>query len=128
MDDEPSSMSVDCGFVYTTDQLVKNLCYSHEKCSPFKIHHCVMLKRFSNGLIDRNIDASVFEELKKFNFKTDLVNNYIINVLDYEFVVVDHDLTTIHILDAATKNKLGHLNVSMKQDDNRILIITAFVI
>ncbi|UZE89792.1 hypothetical protein [Parapoynx stagnalis nucleopolyhedrovirus] len=125
--DDPS-MSVDCGFVYTTDQLLKNLCFNHEKCAPFKIHHCVMLKRLSNGLIDRNVDASVYEELKKFNFKIDLLNNYIINVLDYEFVVVDHDLTTIHILDAATKNKLGHLNVSVKQDDNQILLITAFVI
>lgn len=125
---EQQNMCTDGGFVHTTDELLKNICFNHEKCAPFKMHHCVMLKRLSNGLVDKNIDLSVFDELKKFNFKIDRLNNYITNVFDYEFVILEHDLSVVHILDAQTKNKLGHLNISVKQDDNHVLIITAKVI
>jgi hypothetical protein len=122
---ETQSVGVGSAFVHTTDDLLKNVCFNHEKCAPFKMHHCVMLKRLSNGLVDKNIDASVFNELKKFNFKIDITNNYITNVLDYQFVILENDLSTVHILETQTKNKLGHLNVSVKQDDPQILIITA---
>lgn len=110
-------------FEFTTDDLLKNLPFSSVKCSPFKLHHYVQLKLLSNGVIDKCIDK--IEELEKFNFKIDPERRSISNVLDYEFVVIDHDLSTVHIINAETRKKIGHLNVSLQQNDPNILSISA---
>lgn len=118
-------MCVEGGFTFTTDELLKNLVYSSGKCAPFKLHHYAILKHLSKGVIDKRVDAMALDELKKFNFKIDMERRYISNVLDYEFVVLDHDLSTVHVVDAETRSKLGHLNVSLHQNDRNALLISA---
>ncbi|AGR57147.1 hypothetical protein [Choristoneura rosaceana nucleopolyhedrovirus] len=108
-------------FEFTTDNLLKNLPFNSAKCAPFKLHHYAQLKLLSNGAIDKRVNA--IDELKKFNFKIDPERRYICNVLDYEFIVLDHDLSIVHVVDADTRRKLGHLNVSLNQNDT--LSITA---
>jgi hypothetical protein len=112
-------------FVYTTDDLLKNLTFSSLKCAPFKLHHYAILKHLSNGVVDKIVDDASVNELKKFNFKIDLKRRYIINVLDFEFVVLDHDLSTVYVIDAETRVKLGYLNVSLHQNDHNALLISA---
>lgn len=46
-------------------------------------------------------------------------------MLDYEFVILDHDLSIVHVVDAETRRKLGQLNVSLHQNDRTALIISA---
>lgn len=125
MEDINVSMCVDREFTFTTDDLLKNISFNHTKCAPFKFQHYVTLKRLSNGLLDKTVDVSALEELKKFNFKIDRLSNYITNIFEYEFVVLEHDLSIVHILNAETKNKLGHLNVSFNHNDGNVLLITS---
>ena len=63
-------------------------------------------------------------ELQKFNFKIDRLTNYISNIFENEFVVLEHDLSTVHVINAETKTKLGHINVSLNQNDANVLILT----
>lgn len=123
MDDALQHTCAENAFVFTTDDLLKNLPFSSSKCSPFKLHHYAQLKLLSNGVIDKRVAAT--DELRKFNFKIDLERRYISNVLDYEFVVLDHDLSTVHVVDAGTRRKLGRLNVSLHQTDPEALVISA---
>ncbi|ANF29759.1 ORF-111 [Catopsilia pomona nucleopolyhedrovirus] len=112
-------------FAHTTDDLLKNISFSHFKCAPFKLHHYVTLKRLSNGVIDnKSLDANAADELKKFNFKIDQSTKYISNIFEYEFVILEHDLSVVHVLDANTKIKLGHLNVSLNNNDANVLLLT----
>ncbi|QDL56991.1 hypothetical protein QKQ66_gp119 [Dione juno nucleopolyhedrovirus] len=110
-------------FAFTTDDLLKNLPFNSAKCAPFKLHHYAQLKMLANGAIHKRVDA--MDELKKFNFKIDPERRFICNVLDYEFVVLDHDLSTVHVVDAETRRKLGHLNVSLHQNEHDTLLIFA---
>ncbi|AOT85580.1 cyun122 [Cyclophragma undans nucleopolyhedrovirus] len=120
------NMCLDDGpFVYTTEDLLKNLTFSSGKCAPFKFEHYAILKRLSNGILHKAIDASVLDELKKFNFKIDRLTGYITNIFEYEFVVLDHDLSVVHVVNAESKIKLGHLNVSINSNDPTLLLITA---
>ncbi|AGR57000.1 hypothetical protein [Choristoneura occidentalis alphabaculovirus] len=115
MEDVSPNACTDGAFAFTTDDLLKNLPFNFAKCAPFKLHHYAQLKLLSNGAIDKRVNA--IDELKKFNFKIDNERRYICNVLDYEFVVLDHDLSIVHVVDAETRRKLGHINVSLDQSD-----------
>ncbi|AAP29828.1 unknown [Choristoneura fumiferana multiple nucleopolyhedrovirus] len=115
MEDASPNACTDGAFAFTTDDLLKNLPFNFAKCAPFKLHHYAQLKLLSNGAIDKRVNA--IDELKKFNFKIDNERRYICNVLDYEFVVLDHDLSIVHVVDAETRRKLGHINVSLDQSD-----------
>ncbi|BBU37592.1 hypothetical protein [Choristoneura diversana nucleopolyhedrovirus] len=123
MEDASPNACTDGAFAFTTDDLLKNLPFSFAKCAPFKLHHYVQLKLLSNGIIDKHVNA--IDELKRFNFKIDKERRYISNVLDYEFVVLDHDLSIVHVVDAETRRKLGHINVSLNQNDFDTLSISA---
>ncbi|ABF50345.1 unknown [Antheraea pernyi nucleopolyhedrovirus] len=112
-------------FTFTTDDLLKNLPFSSSKCAPFKLHHYAILRHLSNGALDKCVDAAALAELGKLNFKIDPEKRYITNVLDYEFVVLDHDLSTVHVVNAETRCKIGHLNVSLRQNDASALLISA---
>ncbi|AGA16180.1 hypothetical protein [Thysanoplusia orichalcea nucleopolyhedrovirus] len=125
MNDSIANMCVDGAFAYTADDLLKNLHFSHAKCAPFKLQNYITLRRLSNGLLDKSVDVSSFSELEKFNFKIDRLSNYILNIFEYEFVVLEHDLSTVYVINADTKAKLGHLNVSLNQNDGNVLILTA---
>ncbi|AVA31207.1 ac26 [Oxyplax ochracea nucleopolyhedrovirus] len=125
MENETDSASTfNNAFAYTTDDLLKNVTFSFTKCAPFKLYHYVSLKKLSNGIIDKYIDESVFVELQKLNFKIDRLINYITNIFDYEFVVLNHDLSVVHVLNAATKEKIGQFNVSLNNNDINVIIIT----
>ena len=125
MEDVSINVCAESAFVYTTDDLLKNLTFSSTKCAPFKLHHYAILKHLSNGIIDKIVDDASVNELKKFNFKIDFKRRYITNVLDFELVVLEHDLSTVHVINAETRVKLGHLNVSLHQNDRNALVISA---
>ncbi|AJD09269.1 hypothetical protein [Condylorrhiza vestigialis mutiple nucleopolyhedrovirus] len=125
MEDVSINVCAESAFVYTTDDLLKNLTFSSGKCAPFKLHHYAILKHLSNGIVDKIIVDDSVNELKKFNFKIDSKKRYITNVLDFELIVLDHDLSTVHVINAETRVKLGHLNVSLHQNDPNALIISA---
>nr|WRK22998.1 hypothetical protein [Bombyx mori nucleopolyhedrovirus]WRK23136.1 hypothetical protein [Bombyx mori nucleopolyhedrovirus]WRK23412.1 hypothetical protein [Bombyx mori nucleopolyhedrovirus]WRK23550.1 hypothetical protein [Bombyx mori nucleopolyhedrovirus]WRK23688.1 hypothetical protein [Bombyx mori nucleopolyhedrovirus] len=124
MDDSVVSMCVDNAFAYTTDDLLKNISFSHSKCAPFKLQNYTVLKRLSNGFIDKSVDVCSISELQKFNFKINRLTSYISNIFEYEFVVLEHNLSTVHVINAETKTKLGHINVSLNQNDPNVLILT----
>lgn len=123
MEPRPLATCADDAFAFTTEDLLKNLPFSTARCAPFKLHHYAQLKLLSNGIVDKDVDA--LGELKKFNFKIDPERRLIFNVLDYEFVVLDHDLSTVHVVDAESRRKLGHLSVSLQQNEPRALLVAA---
>nr|AXE72149.1 hypothetical protein [Anticarsia gemmatalis multiple nucleopolyhedrovirus] len=125
MEDVSIDVCAEGAFVYTTDDLLKNLTFSSSKCAPFKLHHYAILKHLSNGIVDKIVDDASVDELKKFNFKIDFKRRYITNVLDFELIVLDHDLSTVYVINAETRVKLGHLNVSLNQNDRNALIFSA---
>ncbi|ABL75969.1 Mv-ORF17 peptide [Maruca vitrata nucleopolyhedrovirus] len=125
MDESVASMCVNNALEYTADDLLKNIPFSHSKCAPFKLHNYTVLKRLSNGFIDKSVEPCSIGELQKFNFKIDRLTNYISNIFEYEFVVLEHDLSTVHVVNTETKTKLGHLNVSLNQNDANVLTLTA---
>ncbi|USC25878.1 hypothetical protein [Palpita vitrealis nucleopolyhedrovirus] len=128
MNDSESGMCVDNVFAYSADDLLKNISFNHSKCAPFKLQHYTVLKRLSNGVIDKSIDASCINELQKLNFKINKQNNYISNIFEYEFVILEHDLSVVHIIIAETKTKFGHLNVSLDQNDSNVIFLIATLI
>ncbi|AAK85598.1 hypothetical protein [Epiphyas postvittana nucleopolyhedrovirus] len=111
-------------FTFTAEDLLKNLPFNSVKCAPFKLHHYAILKHLSNGVIDKTLDTATLNELKKFNFKIDSKKSYITNVLDYELVVLDYDLSTVYVVNAETRAKLGHMNVSLHQSDRLLISVT----
>nr|AFS52000.1 DekiORF123 [Dendrolimus kikuchii nucleopolyhedrovirus] len=111
-------------FIYTTEDLLKNLTFSSSKCAPFKFEHYAILKRLSNGMVQKAIDPASWDELRKFNFKIDRLTGYITNIFEYEFVVLDHNLSEVHVLNAESKILLGQLNVSINGDDPTVISIT----
>ncbi|AKN81072.1 hypothetical protein [Lonomia obliqua multiple nucleopolyhedrovirus] len=111
-------------FAYTTDDLLKNIHFNSTKSAPFRYNHFITLKRLSNGLLDKKINTLALEEFKKLNFKIDHSINYITNIFDFEFIILDFDLSIVHILNSGTKRKIGHLNVSINNNDSNELIIT----
>nr|UIX56238.1 HycuOrf-113 hypothetical protein [Hyphantria cunea nucleopolyhedrovirus]UIX56384.1 HycuOrf-113 hypothetical protein [Hyphantria cunea nucleopolyhedrovirus] len=123
MEDTLPNTCLESAFAFTTDDLLKNLPFNSVKCAPFKLHHYVLLKLISNGIVDKRVEG--MDELKKFNFKIDPERRFICNVLDYEFVILDHDLSIVHVVDAETRRKLGHLTVSLHQNDRSALTISA---
>lgn len=122
MNDATPNMCTDDVFAFTAEDLLKNLSFNSVKCAPFKLHHYAQLKMLSNGMIDKRINE--MDELKKFNFKIDPERRYISNVLDYEFVVFDHDLSIVHIVNAETRLKLGHINVALNQNNELLISVT----
>ena len=111
-------------FVFTAEDLLKNIPFDRTKCSPFKLKHYMALKHLSNGFLDNNIfDSSAYGELKKLNFKIDHLKRYIINNFEYEFVILEYDFSIIHVLNADTKSKIGHLNVSIDENNDKLSII-----
>ena len=68
----------------------------------------------SKGLVPTNVNDDAFAELGKLRFKIDPVTRYVRNILDYQFVVKDNDMTTVYVTNPETKALVGVLRINFE--------------
>ncbi|AAR28796.1 ORF32 [Leucania separata nucleopolyhedrovirus] len=94
---------------YTSHDLLKNTPYSSKLELSFDRYMNVIY--LSKGLVPINVDENTLGELAKINFKIDPVTRYVSNILDYEFVVKDYDVTVVYVINPKNKVRLGTMRI-----------------
>ena len=99
---------------FTTNNLLNNACFSAKLYRKFE--HYNLLINLSKGLIPHTFNAHSVDELKKLNFKIDPSIDYVTNIFDYQLYLKDNNPDTIHVVDAASKQRVGTLCVDFGSD------------
>ncbi|AXU41476.1 AC26 [Alphabaculovirus altermyunipunctae] len=94
---------------YTSYDLLKNTPYSSKLELSFDRYMNVIY--LSKGLVPLNVDENALSELAKINFKIDPITRYVSNILDYEFVVKDCDVTVVYVINPRNKARVGTIRI-----------------
>jgi Protein of unknown function (DUF424) len=99
---------------YSCGDLLKHAPFSSRLKLSF--HQYVTIMNLSKGVVPSSADADTVQRLVQFGFNVDPATNYIINILDYDMLVADDDLLTIHVVRSANKEPVGTLHVVFADD------------
>lgn len=95
---------------YTSYDLLKNTPFSSKLELTFDRYMNVV--QLSKGLVPLNVNDEAIGELNKLRFKVDPITRYILNSLDYQFVVKDNDITTVYVTNPNTRGLLGTIRIN----------------
>ncbi|AIE47851.1 ac26-like protein [Peridroma alphabaculovirus] len=107
---------------FTTSDLLKNTSFSAKHHHKFV--HYMTLHQLAKGLVPQTLTIESLKELEKLNFQIDPLTDYITNIFDYDLYISNNDPSTVHVVAAGTKNRLGTLAVNMLGEQ---LTLTAHV-
>ncbi|AAL01717.1 unknown [Spodoptera litura nucleopolyhedrovirus] len=97
---------------YSSCDLLKNTPFSSKLELSFDRYMNIVY--LSKGLVPTNVNDDAFAELGKLRFKIDPVTRYVRNILDYQFVVKDNDMTTVYVTNPETKALVGVLRINFE--------------